>query len=505
MSTSDTSFFGHPKGLSTLFFTEMWERFSYYGLRALLILYMTAAVAEGGLGWDVGTAGAIYGTYTALVYLMSVPGGWLADKVFGQRRAVLYGGISIAAGHFSMATPIPAFFVLGLALIIIGTGLLKPNISAIVGQLYASTDERRDAGFSIFYMGINLGAFLGPFITGYLAQDPGWRETLTGWGMNPANAWHWGFGAAGVGMTLGLIQYVLGAKNLGEAGVAASGASTPELARHFRRRAVQYAGAAVAVLVVFALLAALGAITVTATLIRDVVGASLLVITVVFFGMLFLDKSWTTEERGRLWVIFLFFLAAALFWSVFDQAGSTMNLFADRNTENTLFGWAFPSSWYQSLNPLYIILFAPVFAAVWQGLGARQPSAPVKLAVALIGAAVSFWVLAAAAMISGEEGRVSPLWLVGIYLIQTWAELCLSPVGLSSMSKLAPAKIVGAMMGVWFLGTSVGNFFAGQMATFYDSLPLAQLFGAVSVMPLVLGILMLVFAQRIVAKMGGVR
>jgi POT family proton-dependent oligopeptide transporter len=501
----DRAFFGHPKGLSTLFFAEMWERFSYYGLRALLILYMTAAVAEGGLGMDVATAGAVYGTYTAMVYLMSVPGGWLADKVIGQRRAVLYGGMLIAAGHFSLATPWPAFFALGLVLIVLGTGLLKPNISVIVGQLYAQSDERRDAGFSIFYMGINLGAFLGPFITGYLAQDPSWRATLSGWDMDPANAWHWGFGAAGVGMTLGLIQYVRGARVLGEAGMKPGGAATPDLAAHFRRKTVQYGGAVVGALALIGLLALTGIVTITVTGIRDAVGASLLVITVWFFGALFLDRSWTQPERDRLWVIFLYFLAASLFWSVFDQAGSTMNLFADRNTENTLFGWAFPSSWYQSLNPLYIILFAPAFATLWQGLGTRQPSGPVKLAVGLIGAAVSFWVLAMAALISGAEGRVSPLWLVGVYLIQTWAELCLSPVGLSAMTKLAPAKIVGAMMGVWFLGTSVGNFFAGQVATFYDSLPLVQLFGVVSLMPLVLGILMLIFARRIVGLMGGVR
>ena len=503
--TADRAFFGHPKGLSTLFFAEMWERFSYYGLRAILILYMTASVAEGGLGLDVATAGAVYGTYTAMVYLMSVPGGWLADKVIGQRHAVLYGGILIAAGHFSLAAPYPAFFALGLVLIVIGTGLLKPNISVIVGQLYAATDQRRDAGFSIFYMGINLGAFIGPFFTGYLAQDPGWRETLAGWGLDPATAWHWGFGIAGVGMTLGLFQYVIGGGVLGRAGMDPGGAPTAELKAHYRHRLGLYVGAAVAVLAAIALFHAIGVITVTPLWVRDAVGASLLIITVAFFAMLFMDKSWTQAERGRLWVICLYFVAAALFWSVFDQAGSTMNLFADRNTQSELFGRAFPSSWFQSLNPLFIIMFAPVFAMVWQRRGDRQPSGPVKFGVALIGIAVSFWVLAMAAVISGEEGRVSPLWLVGVYLIQTWAELCLSPVGLSSMTKLAPAKIVGAMMGVWFLGTAVGNFFAGQMATFYESMPLAELFLVVTVLPLVLGVAMLVFSRRIVARMGGVK
>lgn len=502
----DKAFFGHPRGLSTLFFSEMWERFSYYGLRALLILFMTASVANGGMGLDVATAGAIYGTYTAMVYLMSVPGGWLADKVFGQRKAVLYGGVLIAAGHFSLAVPVDGFFPLGLVLIVLGTGLLKPNISVMVGQLYATQDDRRDAGFSIFYMGINIGGFLGPLVTGFLAQDASFRAMITGWGMDPNNAWHWGFGAAGVGMTLGLIQYIRGGSTLGTAGVVPGGANTPELAAKYRKQALIYGGIAISIVILGALASALGVLTITAMLVRDIAGYVLLIITVAFFGMLFLDKGWTTEERGRLWAIFVFFLAAAIFWSVFDQAGSTLNLFADRNTQNTLFGFAFPSSWFQSLNPLFIIIFAPVFAMIWIKLGPRQPSSPVKFAIGLIGAGVGFWVLAMAGLASGAEGAlVSPMWLVMVYLIHTWAELCLSPVGLSSMSKLAPAKIVGAMMGVWFLGASVGNFFAGQMAAFYEEMPLVQLFGVVSFLPVVAGILMFISAKQLTKLMGGVK
>jgi MFS family permease len=219
--STDTSFFGHPRGLSTLFFSEMWERFSYYGMRGFLILYMTAAVTAGGMGLDTATAAAIYGTYTSLVYLMSIPGGWLADRVLGQRKAVLYGGILIACGHFTLAIPLAGSFYVGLVLIVLGTGLLKPNISAIVGQLYGANDFRRDAGFSIFYMGINLGAFMGPLLTGFLAQDPGFRSLISGWGMDPNSAWHWAFGAAGVGMTLGLIQYVVMGPAMGSAGTEA--------------------------------------------------------------------------------------------------------------------------------------------------------------------------------------------------------------------------------------------------------------------------------------------
>ncbi|MBL8643357.1 MAG: peptide MFS transporter [Rhodospirillaceae bacterium] len=504
-AAQDRAFFGHPKGLSTLFFSEMWERFSYYGLRALLILFMTASVTTGGMGMDVATAGAVYGTYTAMVYLMSVPGGWLADKVLGQRKAVLYGGILIACGHFSLAVPYNGFFPLGLVLIVLGTGLLKPNISVMVGQLYATADERRDAGFSIFYMGINLGGFLGPLVTGYLAQDAGFRATIESWGIDPNNAWHWGFGAAGVGMTLGLIQYVRGGATLGTAGLAAGGATTPELVAKYRRQAFMYGGAAAALVILAALASTTGLLNITAILIRDLAGYSLLVITVVFFGMLFTDKNWTKEERGRLWIIFVFFLAAAIFWSVFDQAGSTLNLFADRNSDNTIFGFAFPSSWYQSLNPLFIIIFAPFFALLWTRLGARQPSSPVQFAIGLVGAGVGFWVMAVAALRSGDGTLVSPMWLAMTLLIHTWAELCLSPVGLSSMTKLAPAKIVGAMMGVWFLGASVGNFFAGQVSAFYESLPLMQLFGVVSLLPFVAGVLMYICAKKMTEMMGGVR
>ncbi len=504
-AAQDRAFFGHPRGLSTLFFSEMWERFSYYGLRALLILFMTASAANGGMGLDVATAGAIYGTYTAMVYLMSVPGGWLADKVFGQRKAVLYGGILIACGHFSLAVPFNGFFPLGLVLIVLGTGLLKPNISAMVGQLYAEKDDRRDSGFSIFYMGINVGGFLGPLITGYLAQDASFRATLEGWGIDPNNAWHWGFGAAGVGMTLGLIQYVRGGGTLGSAGLAAGGAPTSELAAKFRKQALLYGAVALALLLLGAFANSTGLITVTPLLIRDLAGYSLLLITVVFFGMLFTDKSWTAQERSRLWIIFVFFVAVAIFWSVFDQAGSTLNLFADRNTENALFGFEFPSAWFQSLNSLFIIMFAPIFALVWVKLGANQPSSPVKFAMGLIGAAVGFWIMALAAMQTGDGTLVSPMWLVLVYLVHTWAELCISPVGLSSMSKLAPAKIVGAMMGVWFLGASVGNFFAGQMSAYYEEMSLVQLFGVVSLMPTAAAIIMYLCAKRMTAMMGGVR
>jgi proton-dependent oligopeptide transporter, POT family len=501
----DTAFFGHPRGLSTLFFTEMWERFSYYGMRAFLIFYMTASASTGGMGLDTATAAAIYGTYTAMVYLLSVPGGWLADRVLGQQKSVLYGGILIALGHFSLAVPTSVFFYLGLVLIVLGTGLLKPNISVIVGQLYGSSDARRDAGFSIFYMGINTGAFFGPIIAGFLAQDERFRAMLTGWGMDPNVAWHFGFGAAGVGMTLGLVQYTAFGRWLGEAGRTPGGAGTPALAAKYRQQAIVWGGASLGLLALVGLLGATGTMNITPTAVRDIAGYSLLIITVVFFTNLFIDRTWTPDERSRLWVIFVFFAAAAVFWSVFEQAGSTLNLFADRNTRSQLAGFEFPPSWFQSLNAIFIVLFAPVFAWLWITLGTRQPASPTKFACGLIGVGVGFLLLVPPALTVGGGSLVSPLWLVAVYLLHTFSELCLSPVGLSSMTKLAPPRVVGSMMGVWFLGASVGNFIAGQTAAFYESLPLSTLFGAVSVMPIVAGIVLLALSPRFTRMMGSVR
>jgi POT family proton-dependent oligopeptide transporter len=505
LAQGDRRFFGHPLGLSTLFFTEMWERFSYYGMRGFLILYMTAATTMGGMGLDVATAGAIYGTYTSLVYLMSLPGGWLADRVLGQRAAVLYGGILIALGHFSLAVPTMTFFYLGLALVVLGTGLLKPNISVIVGQMYAQNDVRRDAAFSIFYMGINLGAFFGPLITGYLAQSEGFRARIVGWGMDPNSAWHWGFGAAGVGMTLGLLQYVLGSRALGDAGAQPAPAASPEAAARVKRQAWWGIGGGLAVLAAIGLLIATGALPVTAQQVTGAYSYILLAVTLGFFGWLFLGSSWSAAERKRLYVIAVYFVSAALFWSVFEQAGSTLNLFADRSTENAIFGSTFPSSWWQSLNAMLIFILAPVFAWLWVKLGDRGPASPTKFALGLIGVGLGFVYLIPGAAEAETGVKVGVIWLFGVYMIHTLAELCLSPVGLSSMTKLAPARIVSLMMGVWFLGASIGNFIGGYSASFYEALPLTRLLGAVAALPVLAGIIMLMFRKSLTALQGGVR
>jgi POT family proton-dependent oligopeptide transporter len=486
----DRAFFGHPRGLSTLFFTEMWERFSYYGMRALLILFMTATPASGGLGFDTAAAGAVYGLYTSMVYLMTLPGGWIADRFIGQRRGVLYGGMLIASGHFSMAVPTLTSFYLGLVLIVAGTGLLKGNISVLVGKLYAPGDNRRDSGFSIYYMGINLGAFLSPLVCGYLGQQINW---------------HLGFAAAGVGMVFGLIQYVLGARHLGDAGLTPAPAANPQAFNEMKRKAMTIGGLVLAAVVAFGVGVGTGVIPVSAEQIAKAVGYALLVGTVLFFAWLYLDRSWTREERGRLYVIGVFFLAAAIFWSVFEQAGSTLNLFADRSTRTTVLDWAFPSSWFQSANALFIIMFAPVFAWLWIRLGPREPASPTKFALGLIGAGLGFLILIPAASASLGGAQVSPLWLIATYLIHTWAELCLSPVGLSSMTKLAPVRIASLMMGVWFLGASVGNYIAGQLAGFYEEMPLTQLFGAVSVLPIAAGIALLLFSPRFTRMMHGAK
>jgi proton-dependent oligopeptide transporter, POT family len=477
--SADRTFFGHPRGLSTLFFTEMWERFSYYGMRALLILFMTAAPATGGLGFDAMTAGAVYGLYTSMVYMATLPGGWLADRVIGAQRAVILGGVLIASGHFSMAIPSLTTFYLGLTLIVIGTGFLKGNVSVIVGRLYGPGDARRDAGFSIFYMGINTGAFVAPFVCGYLGQRVGW---------------HVGFAAAGVGMVLGLVQYVLGRRHLGEAGLKPADPGSPEAFARQKRQAVRWMIGVGTALVLFGFGAYSGMIPVTATQIADAAGYLLLVLSVGFFAWVFLAGGWTRTERNHLIVIGVLFLGYALFSSVFEQAGSTLNLFADRSTRNSVFGWNYPSSWFQAANPLFVITFAPMFAWLWLRLGRRgnEPGAPAKFAVGLLLVGLGFAVLIPPA----QAGTlVSPGWLTMTYLLHTWGELSLSPVGLSAMTKLAPVRIGGLVMGVWFLGTSVGNYIGGRVAGFYETMSLPGLFGAVAGFAIVAGTLLLFFAR----------
>jgi POT family proton-dependent oligopeptide transporter len=480
-AAADTSFFGHPRGLSTLFFTEMWERFSYYGMRALLILFMTAAPGAGGLGFDTATAGAVYGLYTSMVYMATLPGGWIADRLIGPQRAVLAGGVLIASGHFSMAVPSLATFYLGLFLIVVGTGLLKGNVSVIVGRLYAPDDSRRDAGYSIYYMGINLGAFIAPLVCGYLGQRVDW---------------HVGFAAAGVGMVLGLVQYVGGAAHLGDAGRDPADAGSPAALARQRRQVIVWSSAFVSSAGLAGVGMYTGVLPMTPTQISNAGGYLLLAVTVAFFGWLLFASEWTPVERKQIYVIGVLFLGAVLFWSQFEQAGSTLNLFADRSTRNEIFGWRFPSSWFQSLNSLFIIGLAPVFAWLWVRLAARgaEPSSPAKFGIGLALAGSGFLVMMIAAALAGRAGLVSPLWLTATYLLHTCGELALSPVGLSAMSKLAPVRVGGLVMGVWFLGSAVGNYVGGRTAGFYEAMALPTLFGTVAAFGIGAGVLFLVLA-----------
>jgi len=465
----DRGFFGHPRGLSTLFFTEMWERFSYYGMRAILTLYMTKALVEGGLGFDEKYASLIYATYVSSVWYLPLVGGWLADRFLGARRAVLIGGIIIACGHYSMAVDTHFTFYAGLILIACGTGLLKPNISAMVGQLYSEKDQRRDAGFSIFYMGINLGAFLSPIVVGFLAQAPWFRNFLTSMGLDPNSAWHWGFGAAGVGMTLGLIQYVLGSKRLQQVGQKPERDETTSSDFDFVTLGLAIVGAVIGVALgyYFGDAATPGtqgfqriALAVVSVLFPAVVG--------LFAGYLIgTTRFLNGDELKRVLVIFILFIFSIMFWMTYEQAGSSLTLFADRMTNTTIFGWQYPSSWFQSVPAIFVIIFAPAFAALWTKLGARQPSSPGKFIYGLFFAGIAFVVVTIASMLGGG-GRVSPLWLVLVYLLQTFGELCLSPVGLSTVTKLSPARMVGLMLGVWFLSISIGSYIAGLTTRLFE-------------------------------------
>ena len=447
--SQDRSFFGHPKGLSTLFFTEMWERFSYYGMRAILVLYMVATIDRGGMGLDDVTATAIYGLYTMFVYLLSLPGGWLADNFLGQRKAIWYGGIIIAAGHFSMAIPSNVSFFIGLMLIVIGTGLLKPNISTIVGGLYPENEPaRRDAGFSIFYMGINLGAFLAPLIVGFLGEKVDW---------------HIGFGMAGFGMVLGLIQFRLTETRLSDVGIHPPVTHTPANLSRIKMGIMAVAAALVLLVVVVAT----GMVAINPLAIAQSSAYVILTLVTAFFAYVIFFGGLDGGEIKRVIVIVFLFLAAAMFWSGFEQAGSSLNLFAERYTDREMFGWLMPTSWFQSINSMFIIILAPVFGWLWVALSRAKMelSMPFKFGLGLVQLGLGFLVLVFAANIAlANEAGAGPGWLVLTYLLHTMGELCLSPVGLSSITKLSPKKFVGQMMGIWFMAAALGNLIAGLIA-----------------------------------------
>ncbi|HEX6694569.1 MAG TPA: peptide MFS transporter [Longimicrobiales bacterium] len=469
-ATATGGFFGHPRGLSTLFMTEMWERFSYYGIRPLLVLFMAAAINEGGFGFDRGQASAIVGIYGASVYLASLPGGWVADRLLGLRRAILYGGILITSGHFAIGlsslleSRIP--FFLGLLLIVMGTGLLKPNISAIVGDLYPEGGARRDAGFSIFYMGINIGAFSGQLITGALGEKVGW---------------HWGFAAAGVGMLIGLITFMVRSKStLGDLGLEPTRHPDPAIQAKQERTIKLILGAGLVIILGVVAAAITGALAFNAEAIGQNMTYVLVGTAVVYFAYLFIFGGLASDEKKRIAVIAVLFVFAAIFWSAFEQAPTSLNLFAKDFTDRTIGGFEVPATWFQSVNSAFIILLAPVFASIWVSLAKNRGdlSSPAKFALGLFFAGLGFALMipAANSIVAGGDGtRVAAWWLIGSYFLQTMGELCLSPVGLSSMTKLSPRKYVGQMMGIWFLASAVGNLIGGLVGGHVDPEALEQM------------------------------
>ncbi len=493
------TFLGHPRGLATLFMTEFFERFTYYGMRALLVLFLVAATdaANPGFGFDAGTAGAIYGLYTGAVYLGCVPGGWIADRLIGQRSAVLWGGTFIMLGNFTLALPAtPPVFYLGLVIIVIGVGLLKPNISTIVGALYeGQPGARRDAGFSIFYMGINLGAFLAPLIAGTVGETWNWRG---------------GFFCAGLFMAIGIAQYKLTERYLGGAGVR------PEIDAAERRRGWRLVWTVCAAFAALGVLLFLGVIPVKVTQLAKIFGTAMIAFAFVFFGYVLIFAKLEPGERKRVSVIAIFFLCAAVFWAGFEQAATTFNLFAQDYTDRSLLGGQFPdgvhpASWYQSANPIFIVLLAPFFAWIWIALGKRNldPSAPAKFGLGLLLLGVGFLVMMLAAQFIVASGnKAAPTWLLLTYFLHTCGELCLSPVGLSNVTKLSPPRYVGQMMGTWFLGSAVGNLFAGLIGGHIGSSAASSMPSQFLQMALIgggAGVLMLLLARPLRKWMGEIR
>ncbi len=442
----------HPKGLRVLFFVEMWERFSYYGMRALLLLYMTKTVAQGGFGWTESGSFNIYSWYTALVYAFGLPGGWIADRFLGYRKAVFVGGLFIAVGQFALFfQSVPMFFG-GLSSIIIGTGLLKTNSTTLVGQLYPKGDPRRDGGFSIYYVGINLGAFLAPIFCGFLAQNASFGHLLGSLGLDSTGGWRWGFALGGVAMIAGLIQYALQQEKLGQAGLKTGEQAESE--EHHTEKA-----------------------------------------------------PLTPEEWKRIAVVMILFVFSTLFWAVYEQAGSTLNLFADQHVSCKIFGWNFPSTWYQSVNSYFIFILAPIFAWLWVKLSAKgkEPSSPAKFAIGvfLVGGGMAV-LIPISKLIDAHGAQAGPLWLVGVYFLHTVGEMCLSPVGLSLTTKLAPHKIAGMVMGLWFCSMALGNFLAGQAGKLFLHMSLTHAFELIFVVMTVATLVLIALTPSIKKLMGGV-
>ena len=443
----DKGFLGHPIGLRTLFLTEMWERMSYYGMRALLVLYMTGTVTNfnPGLGWTQMESQAIYGIYVGMVYFMVVPGGWIADNILGHQKAVLYGAMIIALGHFTLAIPIQQTFFLGLIFVVLGTGLLKGNISTIVGKLYKEDDGRRESGYTIFYMAINIGSTLGFLVCSYLGEKIGW---------------HWGFGAAGIGMSFGVLQFIYSKKLLGVAGINPNPMED-------RRRAKLVLGTKISLGVMVVVIASglLGFYSIEPRGFAENFSYFLTVVAGLYFLYLFFFAGLTSAEKRNLILLGLLFVGAAAFWSGFDQSASSLSIFARDYTDLSVSGYIIPIGWLQFANPIFVVIFAPIFAGIWAHLGRLNlnPALPIKFAFGLVLMAVSFVIMLFAVELAMETAPVGMRWLILTYLLQTWGELTLSPIGLAAFSRYSPKKYIGQMFGLWFLASAIGGVLAGLL------------------------------------------
>jgi len=492
------TFFGHPRGLATLFLTEMWERFTFYGMRAVLLLFLVAAVTSGGFGLDDKTAAAIYGLYNAWIYLAALPGGWIADRLIGAQRAVMAGGLAITLGNTLLATSTsPKGFYIGLVVIVLGIGLLKPNISAMVAELYPEGGARLDAGFTLFYIGINLGGFLGPLVIPLAQRYVGLRA---------------GFGAGAIFMALGVLQFYLTRKYLGNAGIHAAPNRAADGAALAPRRQ-PWLPLCIGVGLLGLVLVAVTSGWVAIDPVGLARGTTYLIVgmAVLYFAYYLGFANLTREERRRGLVMLVLFVGCSLFFSGFEQAGSSLNLFAERYTDRSV-GWldfVIPTGWFQSLNSLFIFIFAPFFAWIWIALARRHlnPSAPAKFAIGVILMGSGFLVMAAAAAVVASGSKVLPYWLVMTYLLHTFGELCLSPVGLSYFTKLAPKRFVGQMMGMWFLAMSLGNLVAGLIAGDFDANHVAAMPGQymhIVYFSVGLGAVLLALSRPVKKLMGGV-
>lgn len=485
-SVPQTGFFGQPKGLFTLFFTEFWERFSYYGMRAILLYYMYTEVTSGGLGIDEEISRSIMAIYGALVYMSGVVGGWIADRLLGMQKTIFYGGILIMAGHIVLALPAgqTALFI-SMFLIVMGTGLLKPNVSNVVGAMYSPTDLRRDSGFSIFYMGINLGAFIAPFIVGTLGQEYNY---------------HLGFGAAAVGMFLGLVIFVITRKKyLGLAGV-----DIPNpLKDDEKKKILRWIGLGA---VVISVLLIITSITGLLNVDRFILIISILgvVIPTIYFIVMYKSPKTNAEEKSRLIAYIPLFVAAIMFWAIAEQGSIVLAEYADKRTQLSLFGFELKSSWFQSLNPLFIIILSPVFAAIWMKMGKRQPSTSQKFSYGLFFAGISFLIMTLPSFIQGGE-LAHPIWLVLSFLFVVIGELCLSPVGLSATTKLAPAAFSAQTMSLWFLSNAAAQGINAQIVKLFSFDHEVLYFGAIGASAILLGIILYLLAPTIQKYMKGIR